>query len=74
MKNFNISIASQEGDDKLPVLPLVILEELERNFNIDVLLSTSTPKNTDELCGYIRGVRDVLLRCRVLAHINQDKE
>lgn len=73
MKNFSISIAS-EGDEKLPVLPLSIYEELERNFNIDSLLIMSTPKNNDELCGYIRGVRDVLTRCRVLAHINEDKE
>ena len=73
MENFNISIATQ-GDDKLPILPLSIYKELERNFNIDALLIMSSPKNNDELCGYIRGVRDVLLRCRVLAHIENDKE
>lgn len=74
MKNYTISIASQEGDNKLPVLPLSIYEELERNFNIDALLVMSSPKNNDELCGYIRGVRDVLLKCRVLAHIEDNKE
>lgn len=70
----NINLSSKIEAPELPILPLALYEHLEEAFNIDYLLSKSQPGNNDERIGYIRGVRDMLAHCRLLAHINEDKE
>lgn len=61
----------REDDELLPVVPFVIYEELCKNFDIDSLLTNSKLKNNDEKIGYIKGVRDVLNRVRILAQIDE---
>lgn len=60
------------NDDNLPQVPPIIYEELKKNFNIDYILGMSDLKSNDEKIGYIRGVRDVLSRVGVLAHIEKE--
>ena len=62
----------REDDELLPVVPFVIYEELCRNFDIDSLLLNSKLKNNDERIGYIKGVREVLHRVRILAKIDKE--
>lgn len=59
-------------EDALPRVPSIIYEELKTNFNIDYILGMSDLKTNDEKIGYIRGVRDVLSRVAVLAHIEKE--
>ena len=59
-------------EDSLPRVPPIIYEELKTNFNIDYILGMSDLKTNDEKIGYIRGVRDVLSRVAVLAHIEKE--
>lgn len=59
-------------EDALPHVPPIIYEELKTNFNIDYILGMSDLKTNDEKIGYIRGVRDVLSRVAVLAHIEKE--
>lgn len=59
-------------EDALPRVPPIIYEELKTNFNIDYILGMSDLKTNDEKIGYIRGVRDVLSRVAVLAHIEKE--
>lgn len=61
-----------DNDENLPTVPAIIYEELKKNFNIDYVLSASDLKSNDEKIGYIRGVRDVLSRVAVLAHIEKE--
>lgn len=61
-----------DADENLPRVPPIIYEELKKNFNIDYVLSASDLKSNDEKIGYIRGVRDVLSRISVLAHIEKE--
>lgn len=60
------------NDENLPQVPPIIYEELKKNFNIDFILGMSDLKSNDEKIGYIRGVRDVLGRVGVLAHIEKE--
>ena len=60
------------NDENLPQVPPIIYEELKKNFNIDYILGMSDLKTNDEKIGYIRGVRDVLSRVAVLAHIEKE--
>ena len=60
------------NDENLPQVPPIIYEELKKNFNIDYILGMSDLKSNDEKIGYIRGVRDVLSRVSVLAHIEKE--
>ena len=60
------------NDENLPQVPPIIYEELKKNFNIDFILGMSDLKSNDEKIGYIRGVRDVLDRVGVLAHIDKE--
>ena len=66
------SSALSYQDDALPQVPPIIYEELKTNFNIDYILGMSDLKSNDEKIGYIRGVRDVLNRVGVLAHIEKE--
>ena len=61
-----------DNDENLPQVPPIIYEELKKNFNIDFILGMSDLKSNDEKIGYIRGVRDVLDRVCVLAHIEKE--
>lgn len=63
-----IEIITDDDRDykEFPVVPIVIYEELCKNFDIDSILTMSTLKNNDERIGYIRGVRDVLNRVFIL--------
>ena len=69
-----IKISTNLENPELPTLPQVLYEHLEAAYNIDHILSRPRPKTNDELIGYIRGVREVLAMCRVLAEIEEDKE
>ena len=60
------------NDENLPQVPPIIYEELKKNFNIDYILGMSDLKTNDEKIGSIRGVRDVLSRVAVLAHIEKE--
>ncbi len=60
-------------DHKLPLLPMVLYEHIDKQFNIDYLLSLSTPKNNDEKLGYIRGVRDVLSKLKMLTKYDNEE-
>ena len=60
------------NDENLPQVPPIIYEELKKNFNIDYILGMSDLKTNDEKIGYIRGVRDILNRVAVLAHIEKE--
>lgn len=54
-------------DLKIPVVPKDIVDYLEETFNVDNLLIVKKG-NGDEHLGFIRGVREVIIRLKHLSN------
>lgn len=56
-------------DKNLPRCPLIVLSQLQQDFDIKYLMRVHNAKNNDEHIGYIRGVMDVLARVKLMTEL-----
>lgn len=59
------------GEDILPYCPPAVYEQLEKDFNLNTLM-TYNAKNNDEHIGYIKGVLAMLGRVKVLSNLYEE--
>ena len=72
MSSIQIKSTGRDEDDLLPYCPPQVYEELQKDFNLNYLMSHNS-RNNDEHIGYIRGVMDVLQRVKILSNYNDEE-